>query len=156
MQMGEIIESTSIETLIEQIQARFDDIAEISVHHTPNASQPSFYYIKVITGSAKSFEQYVDITAADEIVIDVDGSKSLAAPFEVMASFMGPGTLQNARATTIYMGENGLGAESRELDVGLSILRKKSAGYCPICGENTEKLGDHYRENQDCRKAEQV
>lgn len=57
----------------------------------------------------------------------------------------------------VEMADSVIGAESRELDTGLSMLRQKLAGKCPACGETVEEsFSDHYRDNRTCREAERV
>ncbi|GGI97082.1 hypothetical protein GCM10008995_03800 [Halobellus salinus] len=89
-------------------------------------------------------------------MIDTGEAQPLSLPFDVMATVDGPGHLQGSDGTTVYMADNVKGAESRELDAGLSILRQKLAGVCPSCGDEIESVDDHYRESRTCREAERV
>jgi hypothetical protein len=149
-------EQIAFDSLIEQINNEFGDIAEIYVAHLPSASEVDQLSITVHTGKAESFEQYVEIASVEEATIDVGEAEPLCVPFEVVATLDGPGHVQGAEGTTVYMSESVLGAESRELDAGLSILRQKVAGVCPSCGDDVESFGNHYRDSRTCREAERV
>ena len=156
LEMEEKTKQLTIESLIEQINNRFEDIAEIFVAHLPIASKVSQLHITVHTGEAESLEQYIEITPADEVAIDIGETEPLSIPFQVMATFDGPGHIHGSEGTTIYMSNDVIGAEPRELDTGLSILQKKLARICPSCEEEIEKLGKHYAENFACQEAERV
>jgi hypothetical protein len=136
-----------IESLIEKINNRFDDIAEIHVAHSP-----SLLHITVHTGEAESLEQYLDLTSADEVTIDTGEANPLSFPFFVTATLFGPGHIQGLAGTTVYMAEDVRGGESCELDTGIERLRKKLAGICPICEEDVN-LRDHYTGRSPCREA---
>jgi hypothetical protein len=146
----------NIESLIDKLFDRFDHIAEIYVAHMPSVSEVSQLHITVHTGEAESLEQYLDLTTADEITIDTGEAEPLALPFEVMATVDGPGHIESVGGTTVYMSDNVMGAESREVDTGLSVLRQKVAGVCPTCEKTVDSLQDHYRGENTCREAEQV
>jgi hypothetical protein len=73
-------------------------------------------------------------TTADEVTIDTGEAEPLSLPFDVMATVDGAGHIQGSEGTTVYMDDNVIGAEPREVDAGLSILRQKVAGVCPFCG----------------------
>jgi hypothetical protein len=148
-------EQIGIESLIDNLFERFDYIAEIHVTHIPSASDVSQLHITVHTGEAESLEQYLDLTA-DEVTIDMGQAEPLSLPFDVMATVDGAGHIQGSEGTTVYMDDNIRGAESRELDAGLSILRQKVAGVCPSCGNDVESFGNHYRDSRECREAERV
>jgi hypothetical protein len=144
-----------IEFLIEKIKNRFDDIAEIHVEH-PTFPDGSQLIVIVHSGEAESFEQHLDLTSADEVTINTGEANPLSLPFDMMATYQGPGHIQGSGGTTVYMAEDVEGAEPRELDTGIEILRKKLAGMCPICEEEV-KLLDHYtRKSPSCREAERV
>jgi hypothetical protein len=64
--------------------------------------------------------------------------------------------MQGTEGTTVYMADNVVGAEPRELETGLSMLRKKLAGECPVCGDKIETFRDHYRDSRTCQEAERV
>jgi hypothetical protein len=149
-------EQIGIESLIKKLFDRFDYIAEIHVTHIPSASDVSQLHITVHTGEAESLEQYLDFTSADEVTIDTGKAEPLSLPFDVMATVDGAGHIQGSEGTTVYMDDNIRGAESRELDAGLSILRQKVAGVCPSCGDDVESFGNHYRDSRTCREAERV
>jgi len=144
-------EQIGIEPLIENIIDRFDYIA-----HLVSASDVSQLYITVHTGEAESLEQYLDVTTADEVVIDVGEADPLSLPFDVMATVDGAGHIQGAEGTTMYMPDNVMGSEPRELDTGLTMLRQKLAGACPTCGDTVETFRDHYRDSRECREEERV
>jgi hypothetical protein len=71
-------EQIGIESLIENINDRFDYIAEIHVAHIPSASDVSQLHITVHTGEAESFEQYLDLTTTDEVLIDTGEADPLS------------------------------------------------------------------------------
>jgi hypothetical protein len=146
--------TVQIESLIEKIKNRFDYIAEIHVEH-PTFPDGSQLIVIVHSGEAESFEQHLDLTSADEVTIDTGEANPLSFPFFVTATLFGPGHIQGLGGTTVYMAEDVGGAEPRELDTGIEILRKKLAGMCPICEEEM-KLLDHYTESPSCREAERV
>jgi hypothetical protein len=149
-------EYIGIESLIDELFDRFDYVAEIYVAHLPSASEVAQLYITVHTGDAESFEEYLDLPTADEVMIDTGEAEPLSLPFDVMATVDGAGHIQGSEGTTVYMDDNIRGAESRELDAGLSILRQKVAGVCPSCGNDVESFGNHYRDSRECREAERV
>ena len=149
-------EQIGIESLIEHITDRFDYIAEIYVAYLPSASDVSQLHLTVHTGEADSMEQYLDLTTADEVAIDIDEAEPLSLPFDLMATVDGAGHLQRSEGATVYMGDNVMGAESRELDTGLTMLRKKLAGVCPSCDNEIETFLDHYRDSRACREEERV
>jgi hypothetical protein len=150
--MTQETEQIDIESLMEQITDRFDNIAEIHVGHPPSLTQ---LIISVHTDEAESLEQYIDPANADEVTIDTDEAEPLSIPFDIIATFDGPGHIQGSKGTTVYVSENVVGAESRELETGLSMLRQKLAGVCPICEEEVE-LQSHYAGTSECIEAEQV
>lgn len=154
--MTEETEQIGIESLIEKVFDQFDDIAEIYVAHLPSASDVAQSHITVHTGEAKSLEQYLALTTADEVMIDTGGADPLSLPFDVLATVDGAGHIQGAEGTTIYMSDNVMGAEPRELDVGLLMLRQKLAGICPSCNDGVESFAKHYRDRPACREAERV
>ena len=149
-------EQIGIESLIEHITDRFDYIAEIHVAHLVSASDVDQLVITVHTGEANSIEQYLDLTTANEVTIDVGEADSLSLPFDVMATVYGAGHIQGSKGTTVYMADNVMGAESRGLETGLTMLRQKLAGVCPACDDEIETFHDHYRESRECREAERV
>lgn len=149
-------EQISIESLIENINDRFDHIAEIHVAHIPSASEVAQLHIIVHTGEADSMEQYLDFTSADEVIIDTGKEDPLSIPFDMIATVDGPGHIQGREGATVYMADNVMGAESRELDAGVSMLRQKLAGTCPLCEGKVDTFRDHYRDNRTCREAERV
>ena len=145
-----------IEPLIDDLFDRFGYIAEIYVAHLPSASEVAQLHITVHTGEAESLEQYLDLTSADEVTIYTGEAEPLSLPFDVMATVDGAGHMQGSEGTTVYMDDNVMGAEPREVDAGLSILRQKVAGVCPSCGDDVESFSDHYRDSRTCREAERV
>ncbi len=149
-------EQIGIESLIDDLSDRFGYIAEVYVAHLPSASDVAQLHITVHTGEAESLEQYLDFTSADEVTIDTGQAEPLSLPFDVMATVDGAGHIQGAEGTTVYMSDNVMGAEPRELDAGLSILRQKVAGVCPSCGDDVESFSNHYRDSRTCREAERV
>jgi len=154
--MSKETKQIAIESLLEQINDQFDYIAEIYVAHLPLAPNVSDLHITVHTDEAESFEEYIEITSADEVVVDIGESKSVSLPFDVRATCDGPGHIHGSEGTTVYMSDNVMGAKSRELDTGLSILRQKLAGVCPSCEESVETIISHYRDNHTCQRAERV
>ena len=149
-------EQIGIESLIKHTNNEFDSIAEIYVCHLVSASDVDQLVITVHTGEAESFEQSLDLTTADEVTIDVGEAEPLSLPFDVIATVDGAGHMQGTEGTTVYMAENVRGAEPRELETGLSMLRQKLAGVCPSCDDEIETFRDHYRDSQECREAERV
>ncbi len=100
-------------------------------------------------------EEWLDLTA-DNVTIDTGDEEALLLPFDTMATIDGPGHRQGSQGTTVYMDDNVWGAESRELEDGLRMLRQKLAGVCPSCHDEIETFRDHYRDNRTCREAERV
>lgn len=154
--MDERNEHIGIELLTEKIFDQFGYVAEIYVAHLPSASEVAQLHITVHTGEAESLEQYLDLTPADELMIDTGRAEPLSLPFDVMATVDGAGHIQGAEGTTVYMADNVIGAESRELETGLSMLRQKLAGECPTCGDEIDAVRDHYRNSRTCREAERL
>ena len=109
-----------------------------------------------MTNRADSFEQYLDVTTADEVVIEAGEAESFSLPFDVMATVDGAGHIQGSEGTTVYMADNVMGSEPRELDTGLTMLRQKLSGACPTCGDTVETFRDHYRDSCECREEERV
>lgn len=145
----------SIESLIKQITNLFDDITEIHINHHPSISEVTHLIITIHTSEAESYEQYIDPANIDEVTIDTDEAEPLSIPFDIISTFDSPGHPQGGTGTTVYMAENVWGAESRELETGLSVLQQKMDGVCPICKEAVE-FQDHYTGISPCRKAERV
>jgi hypothetical protein len=149
-------EQIGIESLIEHITDRFGYIAEIYVAHLVSASDVSQLHITVHTGEAESLQHYLELTSAEKVTVDTGEAEPLSLPFNMIATVDGAGHIQGTEGTTVYMDDNVMGAESRELNAGLSMLRKKLAGECPVCGDKIETFRDHYRDSQECREAERV
>ena len=149
-------EQLSLESLIKQINYQFEYVAEIYIAHLPSASEVSQLYITVHTDEAESYEQSVNLSSADEVTIDIGENKSVSLPFDVIATFDGPGHLQSGEGTTVYMDESVIGAEPRELDAGLTVLRQKLAGICPTCEVEVDSFRQHYTEKHKCREVERV
>ncbi|WP_431358933.1 hypothetical protein [Halovenus amylolytica] len=145
-----------LEKLVEVIKTEFDEIVEIYISYQPILSDVESLYIFIHTGSVGLVEQYVDITSAELVSIDVGTGDPLHLPFTVLATFEGPGHPQGGSGTTMYMSENIRGAEPRELDTGLSILREKFAGICPHCKSDVEELSEHFLENLECARQRPV
>jgi hypothetical protein len=155
--MTQKTETIDIESLFENIFDRVDYIAEVYVAHLPSASEVAQLHITVHTGDADSREEYLDVTTADKVMIDIGDAEPLLLPFDVMATIGLAGHLQGIEGTTVYVADNIWGAEARDLDVGLSILRQKLAGTCPSCGGTVEEsFSDHYRDNRTCQESERV
>jgi hypothetical protein len=146
----------SVESLTDKLFERFDNAVSVHVHHLPSATEVSQLIIKVHTGDADSFEEYVDLVPASDVTIDVGQSDPLKLPYDIMATMDGPGGMQGSEGTTIYMSETVNGAESRDLDNGLTRLQKKLGGNCPACGEAVDSLRDHHREQHPCREEERL
>jgi hypothetical protein len=89
-------------------------------------------------------------------MIDTGRAEPLSLPFDVLATVDGAGHIQGAEGTTVYMADNVIGAESRELETRLSMLRHKLAWECPTCGDEIDTVRDHYRNSRTCREAERV
>ena len=149
-------EHIDIESLIDDLFERFGYIAEVYVAHLPSASEVTQLHITVHTADAESFEDYLDFTSTDEVTIDTGQAEPLSLPFDVMVTVDGAGHIQGSEGTTVYMDDNVMGAEPRELDAGVSILRQKVAGACPSCGDDVESFSNHYRDSRTCREAERV
>lgn len=154
--MSRKTEEIDIESLFENIFDRFDYIAEVYVAHIPSTSDVSQLHITVHTGEAESLEQYLDPMTPDEVTIDVGEADPLSIPFNIIATVDGAGHIQGVEGTTVYMADNVIGTDSRELDVGLSMLRKKLAGTCPCCDDEVDTLRDHYAGISPCREEEWV
>jgi len=136
--------SIGIEELIDEIRAEFDYVAEIYVWH-----RLSEFHITVHTGEAEGIEQYIEMPY-DRIELDIGESDPLSVEYNIMATYYGPGHMQGAEGTTVYMSEDVRGSKSRDLDEGLTRLRAKLAGTCPTCRSEVDALSEHYRDNRDC------
>jgi hypothetical protein len=90
-------EQIGIESLIDNVFDRLEHIAEIYVAHLPSASEVAQLHITVHTGEAESFEQYLDLTTADEVTIDTGQAEPLLLPFDVMARLTGLGIWKVAK-----------------------------------------------------------
>jgi hypothetical protein len=145
-----------IESLIKNIFERFENVSEVHVDHMSSASEVTHLHITVHTGEAMSLQQNLDLTTASEVTVDMGEPESLSLPFEVMATFDGPGHIEGIVGTTIYRSDDIMGAESRDLKTGLSMLRQKLSGKCPSCGTAVESLSNHYRESRACLESERV
>ncbi|AEN07309.1 hypothetical protein Halar_0034 (plasmid) [halophilic archaeon DL31] len=143
-------------TLLEQIKNQFDEITEIYVAHLPTVTDVSKLHITIHTDEAESLEQYIELTAADEVIVDIGEDEPVILPFQVMATFDGPGHIDYNEGTTVYMADSVLGVESRELDTGLTILRQKLAGVCPSCRDYVGDVWYHYIDNYSCRRVEEL
>lgn len=149
-------EQIGIESIIDDLFDRYEYIAEVYVAHLPYASKVDQLHITAHTGEAESFEDYLDLTTADEVTIDTGETEPITLPFDVMATVHGAGHIQGSEGTTVYMDDNVMGADPREVDAGLSMLRQKVAGVCPSCGDDVESFSNHYRDCRTCREAERV
>jgi hypothetical protein len=129
------VNKIQVESLIAEINDRFDYIAEIHVAHLPTASEVAQLVITVHTGEVDSFEQFVTVASAEEVTIDVGNADPLSLPYDVITTVDGAGHIQGVEGTTLYMSDDVIGAESRDLETGLSMLRQKLAGACPSCRE---------------------
>jgi hypothetical protein len=89
-------------------------------------------------------------------VVEATDSGSLRMLVTFLYDVDGAGHIQGSEGTTVYLDDNVMRAEPRELDTGLSILRQKVAGVCPSCGDDVESFGNHYRDSRECREAERV
>lgn len=149
-------EQIGIESLINKLFDRFEHIAEIHVTHIPSASDVSQLHITVHTGEAESLEQYLDLTTADEVTIDTGEVDPLPLPFNMIATVDGAGHIQGTEGTTVYMSDNVMGVDPREIEAGLTMLRQKVAGICPSCGDEVESFREHYTDCRTCQEAERV
>jgi hypothetical protein len=150
------VNKIQVESLIAEINDRFDDIAEIHVAHLPTASEGAQLVITVHTGEVDSFEQFVTVASAEEVTIDVGNADPLSLPYDVITTVDGAGHIQGVEGTTLYMSDDVIGAESRDLETGLSMLRQKLAGMCPFCEAEVDTFGGHYRDSLECQQAEKV
>lgn len=142
-----------LESLIEQINDQFEYVAEIYVAHLPTIDNVSELCFTVHTGEAESYEQYIEVSSADKVMVDAEDEEPITVPFKVIATFHGPGHVHGVEGTTLYMADNVIGAESRELDDGIAMLRQKLADICPACGGSTENLRSHYMDSHACQEA---
>ena len=149
-------EHIDIESLIDKLFDRFEHIAEIHVAHIPSASEVTQLHITVHTSEAKSLNQSLDLTSADEATIDTGEVDPLSLPFNMIATVDGAGHIQGTEGTTVYMSNNVMGADPREIEAGLTMLRQKVAGICPSCGDEVELFREHYTDCRTCREAERV
>ena len=149
-------EQIGIGSHIEKIADRLDYVAELYVAHLPSASEVAQLHITVHTGDAESYGEYLDLTSADKVTIDTGQAELLTLPYDVITTVDGPGHMQGTEGTTVYMTENVEGAEPRELNAELSMLRQKLAGECPVCGDKIETFRDHHKDSRTCREAERV
>jgi hypothetical protein len=97
----------------------------------------------------------LDLTA-DEVTVDTGNAEPLSLPFDVMAKVNGAGHIQGSDRTTVYLDDNLMRAEPRGLETGLSMLRQKVAGICPLYGDDVESFSNHHRDSRTCREAERV
>jgi len=143
-----------LETLLETIHGRFEHVAEIHAAHLPTLPDVSELWITVHTEDADSLEEYLDVSSATHVTIDTGDEAPLRLPYTVIATFAGPGHVQDAEGTTVYMAENVLGAGARDLETGLARLQQKLSGTCPTCGVQAKRLSQHYNEERECAEAE--
>jgi len=144
-----------LESLIEQLMNKYEHIAEIHIAHPDLSGSETYIHVKVHTGEAESIEEYLDIVPSGNIKVKTADERSWTLPVTVMATYDGPGNIQRTSGTTIYMSDDVIGAESRDIETGISMFRKKLVGMCPHCGAEPESLIDHYRDNMDCAAAEE-
>lgn len=143
-----------LETLLETIYGRFEHVAEIHAAHLPTLPDVSELWITVHAGDAESFEEYLDVSSATHVIIDTGDEAPLRLPYTTIATFDGPGHAQGTEGTTVYMAETVFGANPRDMETGLTRLRQKLSGICPICGEQVEGLRQHYDEKRACAEAD--
>jgi hypothetical protein len=143
-----------IDTLLQGVRSYFDYVAEIHVSHLLLSGEITRLDITVHTGEASSGEDYLDIASETNTVIDTGEETPLQLPYTVMATNLGPGHVQGFEGTTVYMAENVIGANARDMETGLSRLRQKLSNVCPTCGEQVEQLSTHYREQRTCTEAD--
>ncbi|MBX0284750.1 hypothetical protein EGH22_00265 [Halomicroarcula sp. F28] len=136
--------------LIDELRAEFDYVAEIYVWH-----RLSEFHITVHTGEAEGIEQYIEMPY-DRIEVDIGESDPLSVEYGVIATYYGPGHMQGAEGTTVYMSESVQGSKQRDVEEGLTRLRQKLAGTCPTCKNGVDDLSSHYRDNRDCEEDDRV
>lgn len=143
-----------LETLLRTTYDQFEHVVEIHVAHLPTLPDVSELWITVHTEDADSLEEYLDVSSATHVTIDTGDEAPLRLPYTVIATFAGPGHVQGAEGTTVYMAENVLGAGARDLETGLARLQQKLSGTCPTCGVQAKRLSQHYNEERECAEAE--
>jgi hypothetical protein len=144
----------TLETLLQTIHSQFEHVAEIHIAHLPILPEVSELRITVHAGDADSREEYLDVSPATHVTIDTADEVPLQLPYTVVATFNGPGHVQGIEGTTVYMAENVLGADARDLETGLTQLHQKLNSICPTCGVQAESLRQHYHEERACAESD--
>ncbi|ERG94136.1 MAG: hypothetical protein J07HQW2_00570 [Haloquadratum walsbyi J07HQW2] len=81
---------------IESIFDPFNYIAEIYATHLPSISKVDQMQLIIHTAEVDSTEEYLDLTTANELVIDAGEAEPLLFPFNLMATIALPGYLQDS------------------------------------------------------------
>lgn len=146
----------TLEQVINQLLDRYEHIAEIHVSHPNLSDADSYLQIKICTSAADGYEEYLDILPSGEVAVKTATEESVTVPASVVATCTGPGSIQRAEGTIVHMADDVRGAEPRDVETGLSMVREKLAGQCPHCGATPDSFYDHYQANADCVEAEKL
>jgi|APHM01.1.fsa_nt_gi hypothetical protein len=112
--------------------------------------------MKICTPAADGHEEPLDVIPSDEITVNLATDDTITVPASVVATTTGPGGIQRTEGTTIYMSDTVWGAQPRDVETGLSMVRQKLTGQCPHCGATPDSFYDHYSDNADCVEAERL
>jgi hypothetical protein len=124
-QNEETVVEVELETVVEQAMNEFDHVSSITIGHLVTYEQPSSIRVRLYTGEADGFEDYLQLFSADHKIALDRGDETLLVPFTVFATFDGPVSWDSVEQTTIYMDENVLGAHSLQLEDGLAYVLDK-------------------------------
>lgn len=152
--MEQTSEPQTLEQLVNQLMEEYEYIAAIHASHPTLAFSDPTLHIKIHTSAADGHEEHLDVIPSGEIKVNITTEESVTVPASVIATCAGPGGIQRTEGTTIYKHDNVLGAEPRDAETGLSMVRQKLAGRCPHCGATPDSFYDHYSDNADCVEAE--
>jgi hypothetical protein len=147
---GEV--TLSVEDILRVLLSEYDGIAEVHVSHLPKASETSYLIIKIHSPEAESVKEYLENLPADLYfrLHPVQG-EPFEVPVDILPTPYGPGNIEGKEGTTVYRENFGGRHGPRNLDEGMSRMRKKISNICPECDSDVEDLLQHYR---DCEEAE--
>jgi hypothetical protein len=157
-----INDTIKLPELVEKLKREYNDIAAVYIWHRMlleklnSTDGASVIHIRVYTGEANSAEDWRDdLVGADYVTVDIGEEDSVVIPFDIIATYFGADGRQQTFGTTVYMADNVIGGDPRNVETGLDIFREKLAGQCPTCKEPFEdpiSLRGHNRSSRACVK----
>ncbi|MCQ4334776.1 hypothetical protein KM295_15080 [Natronomonas sp. F2-12] len=124
-QNKESVVKVELETVVEKVIDEFDNVASITIDHLLTYERPSSIRVRVYTGEADGFEDYLQLFSSEHKIALDRGDQTLLVPFSIFATFDGPVTWDSTSQTTIYMDDNVLGSHSLQVDDGLAYVQDK-------------------------------